>query len=343
MDYAATDPVERTKHPTAQRKFFDGPQPFYARDEVQYDQAYARMIDWFAFEYRDKPNRPTPFQNFCLRHHRKWPAQQRPVFEAFRDNVYSTFEVTEVTFADSMVLRDLASDREYPIREKAASCQLQTGHYVVGRIFPFQDYHVLSGAMCVWPESARETVDAAYEKSRASGEWFHFSPLDMEAMLREALLREDIADELEAEFKLSMKLKAFAPHLSVATIYDQIGKADSLKEVLDRTLSECTFESDREAEGMGSLIRFLWNRTRCAAPADRDTPAPVRGSIEESLFAKFTQYVEERLGPEGSRESATARAELGKLKRQWMNTRQKILGYRTPSEVIEQERQRRGC
>ena len=340
MDYASTDPLERVKHAAAQRMFFGAPQPFYVGDEVQYDQACARMLDWFAFEYRDRPNRPTPFQNFCLRNHRKWSRQQRAVFERFRHNVYSTFEVAEVVYGQAMVLRDLANERLYPVREKAASCQVEAGQYIVGRLFPLGDEFILSGAMCVWPESARAAIDATYEKMRASGEWFSLSPLDTEAMLRASLPRDEIAGELEAEFKLSTWLRAFVPGLDVAAVRRRIRAAHSPGEVVAQILSECTLESERDAEGMAEWVQFLWDCLHGPFESSCGSLSQIRGPIERSLFGKFMEYVRARLDSEGMREVTTARADLAKLHRQWLNTRQKILGYRTPAEVIAEERQR---
>jgi len=151
VEYATSDPIMRSALAEAERIFFANRRK--PRVSPDAEMAQVRLLDWFVFDHRVGGG-ATPLEAYLHIHGRQLAESERNVVRDLRYSVYSVFEVVDVQHGEGVRLRDLADDTEYPVIERSASTVLRPGAYVLGRILPFDDSHVLSAALSVWGRDA---------------------------------------------------------------------------------------------------------------------------------------------------------------------------------------------
>ena len=359
MEYATTDPVMHRALATARGVFFGraaGPRPSDAPD-----MAEARLLDWFVFDHRPGDGEVTPLDLYLRIHGSHLAGDHRGVVRDFRYSVYSVFEVVHVEPGHGVRLRDLADDTEYPVRERAASTVLTPGAYVLGRILPFGDEHVLSAALSIWSRDAAETVQAAFARARRSAGSLYVSPLDVERLFHAALalprpteaparaqrtpvedtartpMAEHPAPESsvrEAGLPTTDELRAYAALatnalevLDLVRQYHAVHTPQQLRQVMDQ-IHGIMAEGDRPREAEPSTMRV-----RVPAGA---------GPRERVLMRMFAAVAEREIDPPRVSDPGAARAALRDLQRRWLDTRQEHLDSLSPREIIERERARMG-
>ena len=71
------------------------------------------------------------------------------MYQEFRQNVLSCFQITEVAKPGKMVFKNLIDETTYSVIDEEAIKFLQPERYTVARLLPFQDHYVLTGACAI--------------------------------------------------------------------------------------------------------------------------------------------------------------------------------------------------
>ncbi len=343
VEFATTDPFMRGALGRAREAFFGGHEP--APDDASRDMANARLLDWFLFDHK-LGNGKTPLQVYLRVHGHTLRGDQRAAMRDFRYSVYSVFEVVDVLPGHGMRLRDLADDTEYPVCERAASAELEPGAYVLGRVLPFGDKHLLSAALSIWSRAASPTICAAYERAKKNAGSIYVSPIDMEPLFREPA---KLPEPAEAEREPAEAPAAAEPKLGMPTdeelrVYAAL--ADSPWEALDSVRKHHAIQSPEELRRVMAAVHRVFERrprsaSRPAAHPRVHVPLAA-GPRERVLMRMFAAVAEREITRESHPDPAAARAELHALQRRWLDTRQDRLDSLTPREIIQAERERTG-
>jgi hypothetical protein len=163
-----------------QKKFFGGKLPRYS-SEHEIKTAIGRHIEWFIF---DNPLKRlggrTPFEHFLHINQDKFGEEDREIYEGFNKNIFGIFEVKNIERGYGFTLRNLADDKEYEVREKRATYQLQDGQCIIGRIFPFRGYYTLSGGVRSWPREIAHNLSQGFVEIRERCRDATIDPLTIE-------------------------------------------------------------------------------------------------------------------------------------------------------------------
>lgn len=373
VEFARTDPLMRRALEQARKVFFRGTNyPRYAQDARQRDMAEARLLDWFVFDYSLGDTGATPLDTYIRLKGPTLDPHNHDALEELRQSVYGVFEVMESRPGQGMTLRDLADDTLYPVRERTASKLLGAGTYVLGRVIPSGDEHMLSAALSVWSEDARHTISAAYQRTRAQAGSLYISPLDMEALFCEAprlagppgpqseapAPSPEVAPEppapaapVEEEIRIrprrTLRLDQLPPRDTAATdedIRNYAAHARSPLEVLEIARARHPIRTTEALQQLMERVHSIWPEYEHVLAAtsfefDVDIPQSA-GPRERALMEQFAAIAQSEITSDKYPTFALARAQLRTARRRWLDTRQEQLEYLTPREAIHAERQR---
>ena len=374
VEFARTDPFMRRALAQARKVFFRGSdEPLYARDEQQREMAQARLLDWFVFDYQLQADGPTPLDTYIRLKGQALDIDKLAVLRDLRHSVYGVFEVMESRPSQGMTLRDLADDTPYPVRERTASTHLSAGTYVLARVIPMRDEHVLSAALSVWSEDARDTILAAYQRTRAQAESIYISPLDMEKLFCEAPRlaappvpqtqeaappaepaapapppeSAPVEEDIRIRPRPTLNLGQTPPRQTAPADEDiraYAANAQSPLEVLEIVRARHPVHTAEELQQVMERVHRIWpeyERTPASKSFELDVNIPVTaGPRERALMRQFAAIVQREITTDKYPAFALARAEMRTLQRRWLDTRQERLDYCTPREIIQAERER---
>jgi len=256
----------------AAKEFFGG-EPLTG-SEMEIAQASGRMMEWFVFDRVVKRTGKVPFEMWLEAMGDRLSEEERAVYEGYRDNVYSMFEILEVRRGEGLTLRDHFTEKIYEVREKRGTYQVRKGETLIGRVLPAGDAYELSGVTLRLPHQLTQDLKQVFPQGIDTGE--RLDPLTVEQILfgrkppRErrpsrpsrlppglnipADLEEQVAQELE---------QRTAGQLTLAELRLKIQGTDDfmvfLQWAMDRLVRES--DSDRKIERLLDLLLKLWNAT----------------------------------------------------------------------------------
>jgi len=355
VEYATGDPIMRRALAEAESVFFAN----RAKPRVSPDaeMAQARLLDWFVFDHRVGGG-ATPLEAYLHIHGARLAEDERNVVRDLRYSVYSVFEVVDVQHGEAVLLRDLADDTEYPVVERSASTVLRRGAYVLGRVLPFDDSHVLSAVLSVWGRDATHSIRSEFERARSNAGSIFVSPLDMEGLFGRSPQLPRPAPELADTDEIAEPVLPPEPQLedderpardgvpSIEELTTYASLSTSPFEVLDIVQQ---YHDIRTPEELRTVLDSIHRVLDESAESRADEPFMLRvevplaaGPRERVLMRMFAATAQHEITQERYPEPATARSAFRELQRRWLDTRQERLDSVTPREIIEAERTRMG-
>ncbi len=339
FEFVATDPLMRRAFARAREMFFAGAAP--RSDPGESELAHARLMDWFVFDHKLSDGR-TPLEVYLRVRGPRLAEAMRAAAEDFRYNVYSVFEVVRVEPGRRLHLRDLADDAEYAVIERSASRELAPGAYVLGRLLPFREAHVLSAALSIWSADAQATIRAAYEQAKQHAGSIYISPLDMEPLFRgPAMLPAPVAGERAPAVETPPPAQPVGPPTrEELRVYAAL--AETPWAALEAAQSRHRFRSPEELrDALDEIHRVFAEREARPRPSRLRARAPAdAGPRERVLWRLFAAAAEREIPPDRYLDPAAAQAALRRFRERWLETPQERLGRRSPQEIIDEERGR---
>jgi len=127
--------------------------------------AEQRFYDYYIFSSISKYYEETPLEVFLSKMLSKYNQQEQKIILGFKGNVLSTFIVTKVEVGSYFMAKNLASGKEYKVRENQATHTLKEGAYIVGRIVPYETDYALSNINLSYPKESSYTLKKLWKNS----------------------------------------------------------------------------------------------------------------------------------------------------------------------------------
>ena len=141
--------------------------------------AEQRFYDYFMFSCISQYYETTPLEVFLSKMLSRYNQQDQQIFLGFKGNVFSGFTVTKVEVGSYFMAKNLASGKEYKVRENQATYTLKEGDYIVGRIVPYETDNALSNLNLSYPKESAYLLKRLW-KSTPSDIVREFTPLIIE-------------------------------------------------------------------------------------------------------------------------------------------------------------------
>jgi len=314
------------------------------------DNAQREMIifDWFIFDRRLKSLDKTPLEHF-IDINKDAPPEEKRIYENFRNNIYSLFEVKALKIGKEMVLMDLTTENEYWIWERTATQHLQKGQCIFTRILPYEDHYILTGMVHAFPKDATYAMRLAYKRMRENKVDMKINPKQIAEIIHEFQTKERIKDlDLDKlQQRLSKKLEEVGlANVTPADIIEKFNKNIEPGQVFREITEKAIFPEDEDADELLELLAALWNKFPHKAmgyisPEEKDRDYP-RGPQELSLIHELMHHLHSEINPDNYSNKEELHKALAEAQERWLNTPNSELDGKTPKELIFEERKRIG-
>jgi tetratricopeptide (TPR) repeat protein len=306
------------------------------------------IFDWFIFDRRLKSFDKTPLEHF-IDINKDAPPEEKRIYENFRNNIYSLFEVKALKIGKEMVLMDLMTKKEYWIWEKTATQHLQKGQCILTRILPYEDHYILTGMVHAFPKDSTYGLRLGYKRMRENKADMKINPKQIAEIIHEFQTKEKIKDlDLDkVQQRLSEKLEELGfADVAPADIIEKFNENIEPGQVFKEIAEKAVFPEDKDAQELLELLIALWNKFPHKAmgyisPEEKGRDYP-RGPQEISLIQELLHHLENEISPDNYSNKDELGKALAEAQERWLNTPNPELNGKTPEELILEERKRMG-
>jgi len=294
------------------------------------------LMDAFIFDY-NLPDGKTPFRHFLD------DAKPGPVYEGFESNIFSMFEVLEISRGWGLRLRDLVWDRGYFVREERGTYQLLPGDILLCRIIPFGPHFIISTPV---PDLLRQDTylikrELRYMRPELQKGMNAFDSI--EAVWGSEERREDIGNDLpEIKKALKKKLESLGIKVDFRGLDRRINESGDVTEAFPE-ICEFDFPSMDDFRETMKILRLLWNKYLRKEFGGK-TPEEVdsTGPREKSLVSDLLDETMRNVDPDDYPSIEEAEKAANRFRDAWLRTPREELDGRTPAGVILEERKEMG-
>lgn len=229
---------------------------------VDEEEQRMTIFDWFIFGYKLKSFNKTPLEHF-IDVNKDMSLEEKKIFESFRNNIYSLFEVKALKIGKEMILKDLATEKEYWVWERTATQQLHKGQCIFSRLLPYEDHYILSGLCRAFPREATYILRLGYKRMRKNNADMKLDP-KIVAEIFHGFPAEDRLEDLTLDAikeKLSEKLKGM--ELTDSTISDIIKKFNkeaTPEQIFGEISKKAVFPGEEDMQQVMELLIAYWNK-----------------------------------------------------------------------------------
>ena len=152
LDFCASDPNLFLEMLQERENFLTRkPAKYYQTEDIR-EIADLKFEDYYIYSYISDHYQKKPLEVFLLKMVSKYNPKDQKILQGFQDNIFSSFNVSEVFPGSYFIVKDLISGNEYKIREDQSLFQMEKNDYFLGRILPYETGYVLSCVNLFLPE-----------------------------------------------------------------------------------------------------------------------------------------------------------------------------------------------
>ncbi|MEA2020850.1 MAG: hypothetical protein U9N08_00055, partial [Candidatus Caldatribacteriota bacterium] len=326
------------------------PEKYYKTSDEK-KHAELRFTDYYLFDSISKYYEQTPLEVFLSKMLPKYNPQEQEILLGFKDNIYSAFIVTGVEAGFHFMVKDLASGKEYKVRENLATHTLKEGAYLVGRIVPYETDYALSNVNLNYPEEASFTLKELW-KNPPADIMQEFTPSRIEKTIFQKNYRkrnEEKKDLHSIEKKLKNILKQ---HLgkkspSIKNLRKKINRITDPLPLVKELAERINFSSQEELSKFHQLFMDFWNFSprdefQGKSPREQEMEHQEMGPRERELSQDLMNYVLTRIKSLKFSDQGEIDDAIKIYQDKWLHQPQEELNGKTPWEAILEERKKLG-
>jgi len=294
------------------------------------------VFDWYIFDYKSKVLSKTLLE--YLLEKVKLDEDLKSIYSRFKEGVFSIFEVKALRRGKEMVACDLATGKEYVIKDTTLTRQVSKGQCGFLRVLPFEDYYILTGSGYFFPEEATHFIKLFFIDVKKEKIPFKLTPL--------TICKIFFANRKPEALPTIERFKLFCQEAGL--------KEDYIKEIIERMRKEALNKGDPQEivkeliakikpypglniEEITRAFIDVWNGFIAQQGGDIE-----KGPIETALMYASMAYIQSKINPKRFKDEKRASQRAEKLLEEWLKTPRQELDGKTPEEVILEERQRLG-
>ena len=311
--------------------------------------AEQRFYDYFMFSCISQYYKMTPLEVFLSKMLSRYNQQDKQIFLGFKSNVFSGFTITKVEVGSYFMAQDLATGKEYKVRENQASNRLKEGDYIVGRIVPYETDNALSNLNLTYPKESAYLLKRLW-KSTPSDIAREFTPLIIEKEIFQKYYqsinkKEKNLQSVEKKLKHLLKEHLGKKAPSIKNLRKKINRVTDPLPLIKELAERINFSSQKELSKFHELFMDFWNlspRDEFQGKSPQEIGHQEVGPQERELSQDLMNYVLSKIKPS----EFPLQSELDKAIKicqdKWLHQPQVELNNKTPLEAILEERKKFG-
>ncbi|MEW5937602.1 MAG: tetratricopeptide repeat protein [Candidatus Thermoplasmatota archaeon] len=314
------------------------------RDEFEKVLAkYARIeigtaIEAFIFDYT-LPEGRTPLRYFL--DNAGLSPSEYSIYEGFMDSVFSVFEVSERYEKGGLKLADLVWDKEYFVGEAEGAPHLSPGDILSCRIAPFgSGFVVITSAPQMWHRAAAYSIKNSLRSARSIIKKRGGTAFDILDVLWGARSKTETIQDVKKALK--KQLRSLGIDIDLRGLARRMNESSDVLEAFPE-IRDFDFPSNDDYHMTSSLLEMLWNKYP-RKEFEGKSPEDIyqTGPKEEMLILELLNRSMTEVNPEDYPSMKEVEVAMEDLRKKWLKTPQKVLGGKTPMEVILEERRALG-
>jgi len=290
------------------------------------------IFDWYIFDYKNEFYSKTLFQHFFDT--AQLSEENRRIYQKFFDNVYSIFEVKTIKMRVGCILRDLATGKEYNLRDTSVASSIRKGQVIILRLLPFSDFYIASNDGFAFSLSSSSALRLSFSINKSADENFKLTPLHIFEFFKTA---EDSKHKDEKAHFINLCRMAGMTEKEIDMFVEKTKSVAENRGDYKKNLRELVTHIDPFKEvpfpDISDAFVGLYNYF-----ISEKYPEYRKGPLEYSLLDVCVSYVANKVLPGKFKSSKAAQAEAQKLQDKWLKTPFQELDNKTPTEVILEER-----
>ena len=305
------------------------------------------ILDWFIYDYKLKGFDKTPLEYF-IESNKGMPEEERKIYAGFKQNIYSLFEVKAIKISKEMILKDLATEKEYWVWERTATVDLRKGHCVFTRVLPYQDHYILAGVGNVFPIEATYLARLHYKRLREKKVDTNIDPRQIAEIFLS--LQKERPQELNlADLEEKLKEKLEEVGLTEATfleIKEKMNKDIGPEKIIQEICEKAVFPEDEDFDTLSELLYTFWNKSPHPSMGGL-SPEEKRqqyhyGPQERGLISTLLTHLQDVIKPDAHANQEDLNRAIATEQERWLNAKNPDLDGKSPKEIILEERQNLG-
>jgi len=257
----------------------------------------------------------------------QFTTEESDYLKSISKNIYSAFEVTDITQGESITFTDLQSDKSYTVKE-TNQLSVEPGMIIFSRISEIEGKYQIIQLDGISPASIAYIIKRSLLENSQPLKSASVGPMLYPAKKHDHDHEHDHEERTNPEKRLK---KYLLKYLGKKFKWSEITK---LAEAEDKEAAVSAFmkkyatifpETDHEAIKQ-TLINFA-------------TRKPEAGPQESGIVNQHFRELQTHYGEDIKKENYPSDEDIRKFQEKWFNTAQKELNNRTPIEAIKEERE----
>jgi len=330
-------------------KFLSATPEKYYKTLDEKNCAEQRFYDYFIFSYISQYYEMHPLEVFLSKMLSEYNQQDQQILLGFKNNIFIGFTITKVVVGSYFRAKDLATGKEYKVRENKATYKLKEGDYIVGRIVPYETDYALSNLNLTYPKESAYLLKRLW-KSTPSNITREFTPLMIEKEIFQKYYqsinkKEKNLQSVEKKLKRLLKEHLGKKAPSIKNFRKKINRITDPLPLIKELAERINFSSQKELNEFQQLFMDFWNlssRDEFQGKSPQEIDHQEIGPQERELSQDLINYILSKINPSKFSDQSELDKEIKIYREKWLHQPQEELNYKTPWEAILEEREKLG-
>lgn len=294
------------------------------------------VFDWYIFDYKSEVLSKNLLQYFLEK--AKLNEDLKAIYERFKDGIFSIFEVKALRMNKEMIARDLATTKEYGIKDTTLTRQISKGQCGFLRVLPFQDYYILTGTGYFFPQEASYFIKLFFMDAEKLKKPFKLTPLTIYEIFF-AKMKPESLPTIERFILLCKEggLKDDYINETIQKIREEALNKGDFQNIQKELIAKIKPYPEFDIKEITQAFIDVWNGF-----ISQQKGYIEKGPVETALIDVLMSYVQLKVNPKRYKDEKRAAQKAEELMEGWLKTPRQELDGKTPEEIILEERQRLG-
>jgi len=253
-----------------------------------------------------------------------------------RPEIYEELEALRV--GKEMIAIDLATGKEYGIKDTTLTRNITKGQCGFARVLPYKDYYILAGTVYFFPSKAGHYLKLYLLDAKARKKPFKLTPIVM-CKIFYSQEKPERLPTLE-RFRLICREGGFENDyidMFIKRVKERALNKGEFNDLNREIISRINPNTDVDHNEITKTFMEMWNKFLSES---RDYAEP--GPIEQVLVSASMSYVQSKVDPKRYKSEENASNKANSLLEEWLKTPRQELDGKTPEEAIIKEREELG-
>jgi len=309
---------------------------FFANLNMSEAERRNLVFDWYIFDYKSEVLSKNLLQYFLEK--AELNEDLKAIYKRFKDGIFSIFEVKALRIGKEMIVCDLATGKEYGIKDTTLTRQISKGQCGFLRVLPFEDYYILTGTGYFFPQEASHFIKLFFMDAEKHKKPFKLTPL----IIYKIFFAQEEPEKLPAieRFRLFCQeggLKEDYINEIIQSIRKEALNKGDPQDIQKEIIAKIKPHPELDVKEIIQAFMDVWNGF-----VSEQNGYVEKGPLETALINAFMGYVQLKVNPKRFKDEKRASQRAEELLEEWLKTPRQELDGRTPEEVILEERQKLG-